>query len=38
MTNNISKVTDVMKDTTGIDIANILQKFLTSKNTNEEDK
>lgn len=31
MTNNISKVTDVMKDTTGIDIANVLQKFLTSK-------
>lgn len=31
MTNNISKVTDVMKNTTGIDIADILQKFLTSK-------
>lgn len=42
MTNNISKVTDVMKDTTGIDIANVLQKFLTSKdnlkNINNEDK
>lgn len=31
MTNNISKVTEVMKDTTGIDVTDILQKFLTSK-------